>query len=928
MYASYILKQLNKSRIIEIATELGVDTFGTKHELATRVGKSLARRHGEDGQPQGSAVARHQVLELLNWDELAALLRNEGPWWGEQARYEVTDTIEGMTREALQELFGELSGAWHGTDQIDEICQDRRWKGKDVFEAMSFDEEDSDEEDSDEEDSDEEDSDEEDSDEEDSDEEDSDEEDSDEDDSYEEDSDEEPTWQSMLNYRVGPGESLPEGLTLSEHQLFEHQQLSLDALEKWWGSEERRGVLCLPTGGGKTRTAVEFVLTRALEGGNRVLWLAHRHELVNQAIATFLTRGHRRGTSFTVARFEAGPKKYGRSADVVIASLPTLGWTRELPNVDKLLDIHEKFDLIVVDECHHAVASTWKRLLKELRRRLPASKLLGLSATPTRTAEREVPELWKLFGRIIHEVSPLPLIKQGVLARPHIISVETEQVFEATEKEAQLFQQFDDLPEMLVKRIASNKVRNELIVRNLVQERARWGQTLLFAANLEHADELKRMLRKKGVEASFLHGGSSIEERVQILEDFAYRRLQVLINVALFNEGTDIPAVQTVFLARPTMSRILFQQMVGRGLRGPRLGGTATCYIVGFHDKLTNLLQDQLTARFSTEQDALEALGLNAHEAEDLAQAAITSAIQIQEKSPVAPEDYARRLEELLRNVQAMRLKGQWAPEEVPLLGWWETSSLEGSQYLPVFHGDKEALGARLGRLLQLVQSDRPLPEEGWAFIQHIPEEISQAFARAVLQNRGALRYIDLSRSHAAETQQALEAMLQRGNISEGKPAASQESSRPPLEFWLSHAAQNGSVNDTLLVRMGSTLQAVSSAHYERVNKVWSDHRDLLGPNPEPRAINLFVRMASRFPAVAGVPALLCEQLLTEAAQRGDLPAPLPSHEQGPTLGEVRQQLSTMTDSQRRESLDLLYKAYFAGKYATREEFLMGLIAG
>ncbi|MFL5352335.1 DEAD/DEAH box helicase [Archangium sp.] len=930
MNASYILKrlnqtkQLNKQRLIEIATELDVvDTSGTINEIATRVGKSLARRHDEDtGRPQGSDVARQQVLELLDWDELASLLRSEGPWLGEQARYEFTETIDGMTRDALEELVEELFGAVNGSEQIDEICQDRRWKGRDVFEAMSYDEEDSDEE---EEDSDEEDSEEEDSDEEDSDEEDS----SEEEDSDEEYSGEGPAWQSMLNYRVGPDHPLPEGLTISEHQLFEHQQQSLNALAKWWSSEESRGVLCLPTGGGKTRTAVEFVLTQALEGGNRVLWLAHRQELVNQAIATFLTRGHRRGTAFTVARFEAGGRKHSRPADVVIASLPTLGWSRELPNVDNLLEIHETFDLIIVDECHHAVASTWKRLLKELRRRLPDSKLLGLSATPTRTAAREVPEFWNLFDGLIHEVKPLPLIKQGVLAKPHIITVETEQVFDATEKEAHLFEQFDDLPEMLVKRIASSKVRNELIVRNLVQERNRWGQTLLFAANLEHAEELERMLRKKGVQAGFLHGGSPMEQRAQVLGAFAARRFQVLINVALFNEGTDIPAVQTVFLARPTMSRILFQQMVGRGLRGPRLGGTATCYIVGFNDKLTNLLQDQLTSSFATERDALEALGLDAQEVEELVEITSTPVIRIQEKSPVATEDYARRLEELLRSVETMRVTGQWSPDELPLLGWWETSSLGGShQYLPVFEGDKEALGARLGRLLQLVQLDQPLPEEGWASVQHIPEEISQAFARAVLQNQGALRYVDLSRSQATETQQALESMLQRGNISEAKATVSPEPSRPPLEFWLSHAARNGAVNDTMLVRMDSTLQAISPAHYERVNKVWSQHCDLLGSNPEPRAIDLFVRMASRFPEVAEVPAPVCEQLLTEAARRGALPTPMPSNEQGPTLGEVRQHLSTLTESQRRESLDLLYKAYFAGKYATREEFLMSLLAG
>lgn len=135
--------------------------------------------------------------------------------------------------------------------------------------------------------------------------------------------------------------------------------------------------------------------------------------------------------------------------DIVVASIPTLafGINKRARNLKTFLSnwrTGHKNVLIVVDECHHCAAPTWRALLHALERRFPGNRLLGLSATPTRTAERERPILWHYFHRVIHEEPVLRLIHERVLAMPRIRLVETgvQEIADAASK--RYFQQFHD----------------------------------------------------------------------------------------------------------------------------------------------------------------------------------------------------------------------------------------------------------------------------------------------------------------------------------------------------------------------------------------------------------------------------------------------------------------------------------------------------
>jgi superfamily II DNA or RNA helicase len=144
---------------------------------------------------------------------------------------------------------------------------------------------------------------------------------------------------------------------------------------------------------------------------------------------------------------------------------------------------------------------------------------------------------------------------------------------------------FQDLSEAWLDRIAKLSGRNSAIVRHYLDEREKYGPTIIFAINVTHAALLAHELRDQGVlaeyVASYRPDGSKPEDPILA---FRQRKLEVLVNVGMLTEGLDVPHANAVFLARPTASEILLRQMVGRALRGPAMGGTEQAYLVAFED--------------------------------------------------------------------------------------------------------------------------------------------------------------------------------------------------------------------------------------------------------------------------------------------------------------------------------------------------------
>lgn len=386
-----------------------------------------------------------------------------------------------------------------------------------------------------------------------------------------------------------------------------HQRQAWDRLDAHLAESSAtgrfQGVLVMPTGSGKTYTAAHWVMRNVVNRGGRLLWLAHRQELLNQA-AQDLVALSGLATARDVLRIRVVSNMHcrthqiGPSDDIVVCTVGSLARARVL--AEELAADPNLF--VVVDEAHHAPAKSYRDFLERLIER-GNPRILGITATPTRTVEGERSTLARLFGdRTLHEVDSRALVEQGILARPVPVRVRTGVTVDegASDADVAHLERFNDLSAEMLDRIGRMSARNELIVQTYLNGRERFGKTLIFATSVAHAAHLAERMQEEGVRADYVaswspdgtprrHNGWLIErfrksEPVGPDPDAEEGALDVLVNVEMMTEGVDVPAVRTVFLARPTQSEILLRQMIGRALRGPRAGGGDTAYLVSFED--------------------------------------------------------------------------------------------------------------------------------------------------------------------------------------------------------------------------------------------------------------------------------------------------------------------------------------------------------
>ncbi|MBI5852700.1 MAG: DEAD/DEAH box helicase family protein [Planctomycetes bacterium] len=317
-------------------------------------------------------------------------------------------------------------------------------------------------------------------------------------------------------------------------------EVQIDALAKlaaWRAEGNRAGLVVLATGLGKTWLAAFD--SRAF---GRVLFVAHREEILAQARATFRRiRPNARLGLFT------GSEKDG-DAEVLFASIQTLGRANHLRGFAR-----DHFDYIVVDEFHHAAAATYRRLIEHFTPRF----LLGLTATPERS---DGADLLALCGySVVHRVGLAAGIRRGLLCGIEYHGVADDLDFAQIPWRSGRFD-----PDALDAALATQR-RAALAL----DHHARFGgaRTLAFCASQRHADHLAEYFRGCGKRAVAVHAGASSAPRANALEDLRDGRLDVVFCVDMFNEGVDVPAIDTVLMLRPTESRIVWLQQLGRGLR-------------------------------------------------------------------------------------------------------------------------------------------------------------------------------------------------------------------------------------------------------------------------------------------------------------------------------------------------------------------------
>lgn len=393
-----------------------------------------------------------------------------------------------------------------------------------------------------------------------------------------------------------------------------HQKEAMQCLDKINKEPSYSTLVVLPTGGGKTYTASMWLLKNAIDKKKKILWLAHRQMLLEQAAESFQRFAYTEvipHISSFCFRIVSGSSSHDRTIDIrpednlLIVSKDSVG--RNIDRLDKWLK-GEKELYLIVDEAHHSTAKTYRRILDYVKSKVPNLKLIGLTATPFRTAENEQGLLARIYndgikdGKVVHgdvgiayQIGLKELINRQILAKPIFESFYTDEEYGETlgVNAWESIQHLDILPDDIAQKMAESAARNKLIVNTYKAKQKEYGQTILFAVNVVHAIQLTALFKKAGIAADYIVSsvkdlitGATLsrEDNEKKLDDFRKGKLQVLINVNILTEGVDLPQTKTVFLARPTVSSILMTQMVGRALRGTAAGGTSSAYIVSFID--------------------------------------------------------------------------------------------------------------------------------------------------------------------------------------------------------------------------------------------------------------------------------------------------------------------------------------------------------
>ena len=317
------------------------------------------------------------------------------------------------------------------------------------------------------------------------------------------------------------------------------QAEALVALEQTRAAGNSAGLVVLATGLGKTWLSA---FDTARPEYRRVLFVAHREEILRQAMTTY--RRIRPGAHLGLY---TGQEK-APAAEVVFASIQTLGKTAHLGRFTR-----DEFDYVVVDEFHHASAPTYRRLIDYF---LPKF-LLGLTATPERTDGGDLLALCQ--ENLVFRCDLAEGIHRELLSPFHYFGVPDEVDYENIPWRSS---RFDEVA--LTKKLATrSRAQNAL-----EQYRTHGGaQTLAFCCSTRHADFMREFFQDAGVRAAAVHSEAASDPRATSLEQLSAGELDVVFAVDMFNEGVDLPNVDTVMMLRPTESRILWLQQFGRGLR-------------------------------------------------------------------------------------------------------------------------------------------------------------------------------------------------------------------------------------------------------------------------------------------------------------------------------------------------------------------------
>ena len=334
-------------------------------------------------------------------------------------------------------------------------------------------------------------------------------------------------------------------------ELRDYQQEATENLQKMREDGKTIALLYHATGVGKTITAA----TDAKAMGGRTLFLVNALKLASQAKETFA----KVWPEATLGEYTGSQKDMTQT--VIFAMVQSI--SKDLEKFSPT-----DFDYLIVDECHHAAANTYQKIFTYFHPKF----ILGLTATPERSDGEDMLEL---FQNVAHKMDLKTAVERGVLVPIRCIRVKTNIdltdvringiKYNSQDLESKLF-----IPE-----------RNQLIVDTYLKY-VNGKKTVIFCASVDHAAEIAKLLRDSGVKAEAVSGRDRVEAREKILKDYENGSTNVLCACDLLNEGWDSPHTTVLFMARPTMSKTIYLQQLGRGTR--RCPGKEDLLVIDFVD--------------------------------------------------------------------------------------------------------------------------------------------------------------------------------------------------------------------------------------------------------------------------------------------------------------------------------------------------------
>jgi superfamily II DNA or RNA helicase len=362
-------------------------------------------------------------------------------------------------------------------------------------------------------------------------------------------------------------------LTLRPYQIED-----LDAVKAAYAKGVRRMLIANPTGTGKTVVFSRLPIWMRDTLPGKTLVVVHREELIQQNAEEL-----RIANPTLRVDIEKAEQYADLSADIVVASVATLG--RENSKRRQRFD-WSLFDICIVDEAHHSVATTYKNILRDGGFLENGSRklLVGVTATPNRSDGTPLAEVYE---EIVADYPIRKAIEDGYLCDLKGVRVETESNLDDVHTLAGDFNQGE------LARAIDNPERNLLVAKAWL-DHASGRKTIIFAVSVDHAKFLAELLQKKGVEAQSVWGTDP--NRAEKIRDFKDGKINVLVNCAVLTEGFNDPNVSCVLLATPTKSTLRYTQMIGRGTRTAE--DKADCLIIDVVDASSRHTLETLPSLF------------------------------------------------------------------------------------------------------------------------------------------------------------------------------------------------------------------------------------------------------------------------------------------------------------------------------------------